>query len=289
MLGHACGKRENPVLGDVVVDPNQNVLPTESWYFRRGRCVPASMPFVAWSRSCVGLWPGVALVWSVFSHGLSSLREPAGNPERSPPSELLRVLGLESQVVPPRPSTAPPLSPTTHRAGPCLRAAHGLFRVSRRTKGVPKASFELRAKGNDGAVEEARIFSIEVWHGLVARLTRDTRASGNIDTKDGKMTDPFHLQRFVEAQKRFYPSVLAELRAGVKRSHWMWFMFPQAGLGYSPTAQRYAIKSLPEAKAYYLQGVHRPRPQVSAQERSANIWLARRYQILLIDDPIRCR
>lgn len=65
------------------------------------------------------------------------------------------------------------------------------------------------------------------------------------------MSDPFDLQRFVDAQARFYPTVVAELRRGRKRSHWMWFMFPQAmGLGHSPTARRYAIRSQDEATAY---------------------------------------
>jgi len=65
------------------------------------------------------------------------------------------------------------------------------------------------------------------------------------------MDDPFHLERFVEAQAPIYAQALAELRAGDKQSHWMWFVFPQlAGLGLSPTAQRYAIGSLEEARAY---------------------------------------
>jgi len=59
------------------------------------------------------------------------------------------------------------------------------------------------------------------------------------------------LQRFLDAQEPVYGQVLAELRAGAKRSHWMWFIFPQiAGLGRSPTAQVYAIASLDEARAY---------------------------------------
>jgi uncharacterized protein (DUF1810 family) len=63
--------------------------------------------------------------------------------------------------------------------------------------------------------------------------------------------DPFDLQRFVDAQASVYHTVIAELRAGRKRSHWIWFIFPQvAGLGHSPSAQRYAISSLEEARAY---------------------------------------
>jgi len=59
------------------------------------------------------------------------------------------------------------------------------------------------------------------------------------------------LERFVEAQEGVYPRALAELKAGRKQSHWMWFIFPQiAGLGHSPMAQMYAIQSLDEAHAY---------------------------------------
>jgi uncharacterized protein (DUF1810 family) len=65
------------------------------------------------------------------------------------------------------------------------------------------------------------------------------------------MTDPFDLQRFVDAQAPVYPRVVAELRHGWKQSHWMWFIFPQlAGLGHSPMARRFAISSREEAVAY---------------------------------------
>jgi uncharacterized protein (DUF1810 family) len=65
------------------------------------------------------------------------------------------------------------------------------------------------------------------------------------------MNDPFNLQRFVDAQAPVYAQVLAELRAGSKRSHWMWFVFPQiAGLGRSETARYFAIGSRDEAAAY---------------------------------------
>jgi uncharacterized protein (DUF1810 family) len=73
-------------------------------------------------------------------------------------------------------------------------------------------------------------------------------------------SDPFDLQRFVDAQERVYPTVLDELRAGRKRSHWIWFIFPQiAGLGSSPTAARYAISSLDEARAYLRHELLGPR------------------------------
>jgi len=63
--------------------------------------------------------------------------------------------------------------------------------------------------------------------------------------------DPHDLQRFAEAQRATYEQALAELQAGAKRSHWMWFVFPQlAGLGRSAMAERYAIATLDEARAY---------------------------------------
>ena len=63
--------------------------------------------------------------------------------------------------------------------------------------------------------------------------------------------DRFDLNRFVQAQAEVYPRALAEIRSGEKRSHWMWFIFPQIDrLGYSSTARFYAIKSKDEAKAY---------------------------------------
>jgi uncharacterized protein (DUF1810 family) len=65
------------------------------------------------------------------------------------------------------------------------------------------------------------------------------------------MDDRFNLQRFIDAQAGIYPAALAEIRRGAKRSHWMWFIFPQlAGLGRSDMARRYAIASLEEARAY---------------------------------------
>jgi uncharacterized protein (DUF1810 family) len=63
--------------------------------------------------------------------------------------------------------------------------------------------------------------------------------------------DPHDLQRFVAAQEGVWERALAELTAGAKRSHWMWFVFPQIeGLGSSAMAQRYAVGGLEEARAY---------------------------------------
>ncbi|MEO5659236.1 MAG: DUF1810 domain-containing protein [Polaromonas sp.] len=65
------------------------------------------------------------------------------------------------------------------------------------------------------------------------------------------MTDPFNLQRFVDAQAPVYAAVLDELRAGAKATHWMWFIFPQLKeLGRSSIARHYGIRSLAEALAY---------------------------------------
>jgi uncharacterized protein (DUF1810 family) len=74
------------------------------------------------------------------------------------------------------------------------------------------------------------------------------------------MTDPYHLQRFVDAQNPVYGKVCAELRDGRKRSHWMWFIFPQImGLGSSPLARKFAISSLAEAAAYLQHPILGPR------------------------------
>jgi len=64
------------------------------------------------------------------------------------------------------------------------------------------------------------------------------------------------LNRFISAQERSYDAALREIKAGHKRTHWMWYIFPQiAGLGFSSTAQFYAISSMQEAKDYYAHPV----------------------------------
>ena len=76
------------------------------------------------------------------------------------------------------------------------------------------------------------------------------------------MDDPYRLERFVVAQDRAgtYRQAVAELRAGRKQSHWMWFVFPQiAGLGSSPMAREFAIETLAEARAYLAHPVLGPR------------------------------
>ena len=72
--------------------------------------------------------------------------------------------------------------------------------------------------------------------------------------------DPYDLARFVAAQRTSYERALAEIRAGRKTSHWMWYVFPQLeGLGFSATSKKYSIKSLDEARAYLEHTVLGPR------------------------------
>jgi uncharacterized protein (DUF1810 family) len=71
---------------------------------------------------------------------------------------------------------------------------------------------------------------------------------------------PFDLGRFVQAQDRVFEQVRRELRDGRKRSHWMWFVFPQlSGLGHSAMARQYAVASLNEAEAYLKHPILKPR------------------------------
>jgi len=66
------------------------------------------------------------------------------------------------------------------------------------------------------------------------------------------MTDKFNLNRFIDAQENMYQIALNEIKRGNKSSHWMWYIFPQyKGLGYSSTAQKYAITCIEEASMYY--------------------------------------
>lgn len=70
-------------------------------------------------------------------------------------------------------------------------------------------------------------------------------------TGQDSVSDPFNLDRFVEAQRGVYDDALGELRGGLKRTHWMWFVFPQiSGLGSSSMARNFAIGSLAEAQTY---------------------------------------
>lgn len=82
-------------------------------------------------------------------------------------------------------------------------------------------------------------------------MSASTLSRSQCRAHDRGVVDPYNLQRFIDAQDGMFETALAELAAGSKRSHWMWFIFPQlAGLGHSMTARRYAISSLGEARAY---------------------------------------
>ena len=104
--------------------------------------------------------------------------------------------------------------------------------------------------------------------------------------------DPFNLRRFVEAQddSAIYARALGELREGRKRSHWIWFVFPQvAGLGSSPMAQAYAIRSLDEARAYLAHPTLGPRLHESSEALLASDPALSAEQILGAIDAIKVR
>jgi uncharacterized protein (DUF1810 family) len=83
--------------------------------------------------------------------------------------------------------------------------------------------------------------------------------------------DPFNLARFLEAQTQDYTKALAEIRSGTKRSHWMWYVFPQLqGLGSSATSRHYAIRSAQEAQAYLDHPILGPRLLECARAVLAN-------------------
>jgi uncharacterized protein (DUF1810 family) len=85
------------------------------------------------------------------------------------------------------------------------------------------------------------------------------------------MDDPFNLQRFVDAQKSVIDQACAELRVGRKRTHWMWYVFPQiSGLGSSAMAQKFAISSAAEATAYLDNSVLGPRLRACTELVNAN-------------------
>lgn len=103
------------------------------------------------------------------------------------------------------------------------------------------------------------------------------------------MVDPHNLDRFVRAQDGVYDEVIAELNAGRKCTHWMWFIFPQFdGLGFSPMAHYYAVKSIAEARSYLNHPTLGPRLQecmaalLAIEGRSA-------YEILGSPDDLKLR
>jgi uncharacterized protein (DUF1810 family) len=105
----------------------------------------------------------------------------------------------------------------------------------------------------------------------------------------GHATDPYDLARFVQAQAGTYDRAIAEIRSGHKRSHWMWFIFPQIdGLGFSETAKRYAVKSLAEAEAYLRHPVLGPR-LVECAEAALGVEGRSAYDIFGSPDDLKLR
>ncbi len=103
------------------------------------------------------------------------------------------------------------------------------------------------------------------------------------------MHDPYDLKRFVAAQDGIYDRVLAELKAGRKQSHWMWFVFPQiAGLGHSEMARRYAISNSDEARAYLQHPLLGARLEACAQAMLQHTDVPAR-QILGSPDDLKLR
>lgn len=103
------------------------------------------------------------------------------------------------------------------------------------------------------------------------------------------MHDPHNLTRFVDAQQPIYDQALSELRAGAKRSHWMWFVFPQLrSLGHSATAQHYGISGRDEALAYLQHPVLEPRLEECLN--TLLVWSARSArQLLGAPDDLKLR
>lgn len=105
------------------------------------------------------------------------------------------------------------------------------------------------------------------WSGMRLSLwdcmTRPTRGAEHVSQQERVMagvSNPFDLERFVQAQEDDYGRALAEIMSGRKRSHWIWYIFPQLdGLGFSAISRRYSIKSIAEAAAYLSHPLLGPR------------------------------
>ena len=111
--------------------------------------------------------------------------------------------------------------------------------------------------------------------------------AGSIGSGPGD--DPHDLNRFVLAQAGDYERAIAEIRAGRKRSHWMWYIFPQVdGLGFSSMSRRYAIKSLAEARAYLDHPVLGPR-LVECTEAALGVEGRSAYEIFGSPDDMKLR
>jgi uncharacterized protein (DUF1810 family) len=101
--------------------------------------------------------------------------------------------------------------------------------------------------------------------------------------------DPYNLARFVRAQDRDYEHARSEIRSGRKRSHWMWYIFPQFdGLGFSSTSREYAIKSAAEAEAYLRHPILGPRLMEIA-EAAASIQGRSAFEVFGSPDDMKLR
>jgi uncharacterized protein (DUF1810 family) len=103
------------------------------------------------------------------------------------------------------------------------------------------------------------------------------------------MIDPFDLQRCLNAQEKDFEDALSQIRGGRKRSHWMWYVFPQfAGLGHSSTAQHFAIKNVEEAKAYLAHPILGPR-LIECAEAALQVAGRSAYEIFGTPDDLKFR
>jgi uncharacterized protein (DUF1810 family) len=105
----------------------------------------------------------------------------------------------------------------------------------------------------------------------------------------GDAGDPHNLSRFVQAQEDDYEQALAEIRSGRKRSHWMWYIFPQIdGLGFSSTSRLYSIKSVAEAEAYLSHPALGPR-LVECAEATLHVEGRSAFEIFGSPDEMKLR
>ena len=101
--------------------------------------------------------------------------------------------------------------------------------------------------------------------------------------------DPHDLNRFVQAQENDYEQALSEVKSGRKRSHWMWYIFPQFdGLAFSSTSKRYAIKSVAEAKAYLSHPILGPR-LIQCAEAALRVEGRSAYEIFGSPDDLKLK
>jgi uncharacterized protein (DUF1810 family) len=145
--------------------------------------------------------------------------------------------------------------------------------------------------GYAGFISRDSAWSSRYEDGLAARVMIFGLRSAKRHDADHMTDDPHRLQRFVDAQNdaNTYERALSELRAGHKRSHWMWFVFPQiSGLGHSPMAVGYAISSLAEASAYLDHPLLGPR-LLDCTRALARITGSSAHEILGATDALKLR